>query len=326
MRKKLLTVLLLLSFMLLLAACGAETEVAVITASGDDQVMTGSELNNLSGELALYGLDGSVTYAEAQECLFKKDGTVEVTSQAESEPIELIGVWCEPGRLVTAVADEVLETQEPVLVILLDGFGYDSYQMAKEKGLLPFLSTFKEERVGTCYPSISPVGLAAIVSGKTPALNGIKGRNDHLPVVETIFDQRENSFIVEGDGQIIQLTGDIEFNPDLDQDGDTDNEVLACALANLDHDLLFVHFHGIDDVQHAYAPYSKEAFAKIAATDHMVEQLAADWSGRILIVADHGQHEQDEETATGEYAGKKGGHGDFRASDILVPLLIREAN
>jgi predicted AlkP superfamily pyrophosphatase or phosphodiesterase len=79
-----------------------------------------------------------------------------------------------------------------------------------------------------------------------------------------------------------------------------------------------VHFHGIDDVSHAYGPDSEAVFNKIAETDEWIGQLAAGWQGEILVTADHGQHE------SADQAGRRGVHGDFLSSDIFVPILARE--
>jgi predicted AlkP superfamily pyrophosphatase or phosphodiesterase len=83
-------------------------------------------------------------------------------------------------------------------------------------------------------------------------------------------------------------------------------------------DLLLVHFHGIDDACHNFAPHSQEALTVINKTDELVRELCRMWPGKVIITADHGQHEVDED-------GKKGNHGDFRASDLFIPLLTREA-
>ena len=102
-------------------------------------------------------------------------------------------------------------------------------------------------------------------------------------------------------------------------DGSTDDEVFAAALSNMEVDLLLVHFHGIDDACHNSAPHSQEALTVINKTDELVRDLCRMWPGKVIITADHGQHEVDKD-------GKEGNHGDFRASDLFIPLLTREAD
>ena len=83
----------------------------------------------------------------------------------------------------------------------------------------------------------------------------------------------------------------------------------------------FIHLHGIDDVSHKYGPNSEETLFKIAQTDEWAGELFARWDGKIIVIADHGQHETAEGSGDSEYADYAGTHGAFLASDILVPLL-----
>ncbi|MEG1929855.1 MAG: alkaline phosphatase family protein, partial [Anaerovorax sp.] len=91
------------------------------------------------------------------------------------------------------------------------------------------------------------------------------------------------------------------------------------TLSNTGYDLTLVHFHGIDDVSHAFGPHTKEVYERVENTDKLVESLAELWNGKIIIVADHGQH-----TDHGsDEKGRKGTHGAFQASDLFIPFLMK---
>lgn len=281
-----------------------------------------SELLPDCSSLALYGADGSIVMGNSADCLLDRQGRVRIKG---GKPFLLQGIMSDPPpKFITAVAEitrQTLKKNQKVMIIYLDGFSYDCYQEAKELGRIPFMAGLKAEKAATVYPSITPVAFAAMVSGQTPNITGVQSRTDHQLACSSIFDmalaEGHKTFIAEGDKQIIELTGEAEFNPDLNGNGSTDDEVFAAAKNNMKADLLLVHFHGIDDTCHKYAPHSQEALAVIAKTDKLVMELCRMWDGQIVITADHGQHEVYEN-------GKKGNHGDFLASDMFVPLLTRE--
>jgi len=82
-------------------------------------------------------------------------------------------------------------------------------------------------------------------------------------------------------------------------------------------DLLWVHFHGIDDVGHTCGPDSPEWMDKAAEVDEAIGQI---WdalpSGTLVIAfADHGMHPVDE-------AGRLGNHNSLLAVDSFIPLII----
>lgn len=205
----------------------------------------------------------------------------------------------------------------PVLIIELDGFGYSTYQRALADNILPFLSTLPVKQAYTYYPSISPVGLAAMVTGEAPEANGIQKRGDRELKVKDIFSiyakAGKSTAYIEGDMKLINTSLEPVLCADLDGDGLTDNEVLAAALQALKAkpDLIFVHFHGIDDVSHKYNPKSKEALARTELLDGYCQELVKNWQGAVIITADHGQH-----TENG-----LGVHGSLADTDMEIPYI-----
>ena len=191
------------------------------------------------------------------------------------------------------------------------------------------MSAFEARKALTVFPAITPVTYAAMVSGQDPSVTGVHDRSRHRLDCPSIYDwagQRGLSTgLVEGDMQIIALTPDIVLNVDEDGDGLTDDEVMAAALDILETgrpDFMLVHLHGIDDTAHDTGPHSEATRRVVAEQDAMVGELLQRWRGRVIVVADHGQHAAEDE-ATGEVRGE---HGDFRSEDLFIPILVREAD
>ena len=78
-----------------------------------------------------------------------------------------------------------------------------------------------------------------------------------------------------------------------------------------------MHYHGYDDVAHTYGPLSDEAAKKLKEIDGYVKELCSNFTGTVIITADHGQHN------TGD-TEKLGGHGDFIPVDMTVPFIMFE--
>lgn len=324
---------------LFLTGCGKQAEFALIY--GDtmtDQTLTvSSSKTSLVDALADNGLPAAATAlvytgeydivsADVDDVSLSSDGTVEI---GDATYQNVVGLMLDPPDATTRNAYSLtrgwLESEEQVLFIYLDGLGYDSWLEAHDRGITPNLSQLPVEQASGVYPTITPINYAAMVTGQTPSVSGIKQRSDHMLSCDSIFDYTlANGLvatIIEGDKQIISFAVDQQLHPDYDNSGDTDNEVFATAMQAVTdggYDLVFVHFHGIDDSEHSCGPQTKQVFTKIAEIDQMVGQLLEAWDGRVVVVADHGQHlsaeDEDEDSGT---------HGVFRATDIFVPLMCR---
>ncbi|HDR53611.1 MAG TPA: alkaline phosphatase family protein [archaeon] len=83
-----------------------------------------------------------------------------------------LGVDSPAGSLVE-------ETYDKVLMVVLDGLGY---QNLKDRGLLDMLGLQTHE-VGSVIPSSTPVALTSIITGKPPSEHGILGFTFYLPGV-----------------------------------------------------------------------------------------------------------------------------------------------
>jgi len=208
-----------------------------------------------------------------------------------------------------------------VLFILTDGFGYHQYEYAIANGYAPFLSS--QQKAGkalSVYQPVSNAGLAAMLTGKPPDVNGISSRKQREPLVPTIFkellDSGKKAAIVEGDIQIIKTEIEATLNTDKNGNGTADDEILKAAMDLNDPDLAFiaVHFHSIDDAGHNYGDIDPRTMEQIKVIDSYIAQLALRWQGKIIITSDHGMHS----TQDG------GSHGEFRYEDLIVPYIITD--
>lgn len=218
------------------------------------------------------------------------------------------------------------ESAERVTLIFMDGFGYVRYTEALEEGLIPHVGALGEPLLGlTTYPPITSVSTASLLTGAPPAVHGVDRRGIRVTEAETLFDVAGSAGLetvaVEGESLAFNLRGaDLQLSADLDSNGSTDDNVLQNALGVLADgapDLLYVHFHGIDDAGHTYGPGAPEECAAIlqedAAVGQIVELLP---SGTLIIIfADHGMHEVDEE-------GRSGNHGQLVERDMFIPIFL----
>ena len=215
---------------------------------------------------------------------------------------------------------ESLDNDEKVMTVLLDGFSLGQYKFAVENNYMNFTRKYYRNEALSVYTPVTNAGYAAIITGKTPDINGIHDRSNREIMVDSIFqytlDNKKKTVLLEGDIKILNTEIEPVLHVDINKDGNTDDEmyesVVAAAYEN--YDFVFAHFHGIDDRGHSYGPYSDEAMNYINKMDNYIKQLSEVWDGKIILTADHGMHE----TLEG------GSHGDCRSSDMIVPYFIIE--
>ena len=213
---------------------------------------------------------------------------------------------------------ERARSEQPTLVCYLDGLGYKLYQYAMEKGMIPFLANyFWICEMKTVKPSLTNPAMATMITGVLPEKHGILSRKDHLPTVPTIFADeiyREVSAIIEGDSVIVNT----EIFPGLNStvNGENIDKLIFEGTREAIKEnkrFIFTHFHGIDDVEHCYGPYSEEVLCKLKEVDGYLHTLSGMWPGNFLIISDHGMHAE----------GNSGNHGSDMEEDTIVPFGIR---
>lgn len=217
-------------------------------------------------------------------------------------------------------AKRYLNDGEKVMVVLLDGFSLRQYRVADGKRYVSFLSQHFKHEALSVYTPVTNSGFAAIITGETPDVNGIHDRSFREMKVESIFGYALNNdkkaVLLEGDIKILNTEIEPKLHIDLNKDGDIDDEVFETAkiLAGEDYDLIFIHFHGIDDRGHSYGPESPEVMDYIKEIDSYLEEISKVWDGPMILTADHGMHE----------AENGGAHGICINEDMVVPYFKRE--
>ncbi len=222
----------------------------------------------------------------------------------------------------------VLETPsvDRVVLFFMDGFGYVRYTEALADGLIPNISSLGEPLMGmTTYPPSTSVSSASLLTGAPPEVHGVDQSGIRKTDTETLFDVATSagltSVAVEGESLAFALrNAEPQLSADFDGNGSTDDNVLTNVLGVLSEgtpDILFVHFHGIDDAGHTYGPGSPEECAVVAEADEAVG-LVLDLlppGTLVVIFADHGMHDVDEE-------GRLGNHGNLVERDMFIPILL----
>lgn len=213
-----------------------------------------------------------------------------------------------------------------VLLLFLDGLGYLRYTEALDAGLIPNLAALPAPLLGlTEYPPSTRVGTAALLTGASSRVNGVDGRGTRSTETQTLFDVADAAGLevvaVEGEALAFNLrAAEVLLSGDRDGSGGTDDNVLANALSVLEEgmpDLFLVHFHGIDDTGHTYGIHTPEEEAKIQEIDAMVGRLleALPEDTLIVIFADHGMHQVEEEE-------RLGSHGTLIERDMFIPIWL----
>ena len=197
------------------------------------------------------------------------------------------------------------------LVLYIDGLGWHQLQRSLSK--LPYFSTFTFTCGLSSWPPITNTALASMLCGKDTSVHQIRTHGDRKLNESTIFDELNGSCVyIEGERLILHIKQQTLLNPR--DETDSDRYVLSCLKEQLDHDFIFVHIHGYDDICHQKSPDSLQAENKLIWLDEQLGSLLSEFKGMVWLISDHGQHNEDE----------KGNHGTFCEEDMLIPIGLRE--
>ncbi len=251
-------------------------------------------------------------------------------SQVEASITDIVPTVCSALGLrePEQSTGRVLETPplDRVVLFFLDGFGYVRYTEALADGLIPNIGSLGEPLIGlTTYPPITSVSTASLLTGAPPEVHGVDQRGIRKTDTETLFDVATSagltSVAVEGESLSFALrNAESQLSADFDGNGSTDDNVLTNVLSVLSAgtpDILFVHFHGIDDAGHTYGPGAPEECDVIAKEDAAVGRILELLpSGTLVVIfADHGMHDVNEE-------GRLGNHGNLVERDMFIPIFL----
>lgn len=215
----------------------------------------------------------------------------------------------------------LLDKNEMVMFILPDGLSYEQVEYYKDN--LTILSG-NYKKAASVNPAISNVALAAIITGQSPFATGITKREVKAPNVKDIFEyvvsKGKTASYIEGNSVLVVTSEKPKLNV-ANSEGYTDKGVFETAMYELgkNPDFLFIHFHGIDDVNHEYSPLSEEAKQKIYEIEGYIKELVKNFYGHVIIVPDHGAVTIEDTDGT-----KRGKHSLFKYGDMYVPFYYFE--
>ncbi|WKY47089.1 alkaline phosphatase family protein [Eubacteriaceae bacterium ES3] len=293
-------------------------EVTVYTTH---RMILPTDLLTFEKEIVVFGQDGSSCFDKVtDESYFEiTDTALSYTASDKTVIEDVVGVLSDPPLFsITDVASDTayqLEKGNNVLVIELDGLGWEMFNAAQEKNMLPFMSTLPVQKALVVYPPISPVGLAAMLTGENPDINGVHDREtmdfNGQDIFEKAIQMGKSPAYIEGDTKMLNTSVEpvLSVTEEI-QDGNVFKNTQTAIGEN--KELIFTHFHSIDDDATTYGPYSQENFEQILQIDQMVETLVESFSGTVIITADHGLHEIE----------GGGTHGRICYEDMLVPYII----
>lgn len=218
-------------------------------------------------------------------------------------------------------------TAERAVMIFVDGLQYKKLITLIEENTLPFFKTVEEINTGlTVFPAITTSSSAALFTGLPPKDNGVYGYGYRSTEKQTLLDiVAENGLkavAVEGHGLAFSIrNAEVILSGDRNNDGYTNDNVLSNSLeviTNRMPDLLFIHFHDVDDMGHEFGPDSEQYETAIKTVDSYIAQIVAALPENtfITIFADHGM--QNEENGNG------GNHGQLTKESMIIPIIFME--
>ncbi len=138
----------------------------------------------------------------------------------------------------------------------------------------------------------------------------------HNSIFKYAQDLGKQAIYIEGNIGILDTEIQPVLNIDDDGNGYTDDEVQQSTLNALGkgYNLVFTHFHGIDDSGHSNGDLASQTMDVLSYIDTYIEELASNWHEKVIITADHGMHSTED----------AGDHGQFRYENMIVPYIVME--
>ncbi len=209
------------------------------------------------------------------------------------------------------------------VMILLDGVQYNKLQSLVNTGRMPFFERFGTIEEGTTvFPPVTTSSTAAFLTGVPPLANGVFGYGYRSTDLTTLFDIADEAgktvIAVEGYGLAFNLrNADVTLSGDLDNNGYTNDNVYENSMQVIQTempDLLYIHFHDVDDMGHEFGPNSEEYETSLIQMDEYLANIynVLPQNTFVVIFADHGMHTTDE----------GGNHGTLMSLDMIIPILF----
>jgi len=282
-------------------------ETATIQESGeitleDDKMISADQIEidapSISNYYSIMDIAPTIAYAFNLPELPNANGQVRLTES---------GIW------------------DHAVMIFLDGLNYDILTSLIDTGKLPFFEQLNGVQQGiTVFPPITTSSSAALLTSTLPKENKVYGYGYRKTTSKTLFDlfaeNGKSVIAVEGHSLAFNLrNAETILSGDRDENGITNDNVfensLEVILSDMP-DLLYIHFHDIDDMGHQYGPFSSEYEASIIQVDSYLEEIfiRLPEDTLITIFADHGMHKTED----------GGNHGTLTAADLIIPIIFIE--
>ena len=255
--------------------------------------------------------------------------SVEDTRQAALRVTDLLPALISRVTGATVRGPSPMGDDDPVrrvVLMVLDGFGWDQMERALDDGLMPNLQGLMEEgraaakALDTVFPSMTPVVLTSILTGRYPSEHGIVGQVVRLPsgpvdILHEPWPEAEAPALSGTDlAEELRAAGlvyrvllehrlllgpltDILHARAATADSMT-TFVAASGLPVLLEDLLdqseagaiYTYWSAIDAINHRRGAFNREWAAEVEAIDQWIGRLGRTGrpGTRIWITADHG--------------------------------------
>lgn len=282
------------------------------------------DLTEVNSNVLVMGDGGGYRLDDGEGFLEVKDNSVDYVCKDGKNSVKKVrGIMVDvPKRSVMDAyydASHYIDNGQNVMVLYLDGFGYDGYKNAIEKGYAPFLKSLPPaDRASTVYSPVTNAGFAAMITGKDPSENGVYSRKQKDLSTPSIFgdmkDRGLKASLIEGNIKILNTEIEPILNADENSNGTIDDEIYnsAMKLVDTDTNYLLVHFHSLDDSGHDFGDLDERTMKTVSKIDSYAKDLVSKWKGKVIITSDHGMH-----TVVSE-----GDHGVFSYKDMIVPYII----
>ena len=286
------------------------------------------QLINKEGEANSNATSGTLFLENGQIINAKLDGYLQcdknqinyLSYNEEYEYMDVVGLYLgEPlGYVGDAYYDMqyYLEKGENVFLLFIDGFNYQTYTTAKERGIIPNISSGTMKKSLSVHTSVTNAGFASMITGKTPDVNGVHSRAERKLLCDSIFkiakDKNIDTAFLEGSTRIL----DTEISPKLHVRGDLEILESTKKAVEEDKEFIFVHLHELDEKGHTYGPKHQSLFDYLEEVDKLIGEILKEYEGQLIITTDHGMHS----------IGEAGGHGIMRYEDMIIPTLTKKVN
>ena len=245
----------------------------------------------------------------------------EITQLPEIEK-DVAGVWIYPPEIgVNQVTAEFLRLMQtgPLLVEYWDGLGWQFLEEA-------FLSQVIKGELGkvqmafSLFPPETEINYSAMVSG---GLTDIINKHNLFSALDIVGIEYQ---VLEGEKINFPIPGKVKMHSAITPEK-KDEGIFQSAFSiikNFHPPLLFLHYHGLDDLNHSFGPYGERTVKYFQRLWQWHQELRGEWSGNMLIVSDHGAHSIENEAQLNRKLiskDTKGTHGDFIFADMAVPII-----